>query len=147
MPDFATSIEIDAPIDVVFEHLVRPDLMTAWMGQHASLDPRPGGEFSVDINGYLVRGEYVEVAPPTRVVVSWGMAGVPDLPPGSSRVEFTLTPNPNGTTVRLEHTGLPEAFAKTHAAGWGNYLGRLSVAAHGGDPGPDTWRPNGNPYG
>ncbi|HET7465449.1 MAG TPA: SRPBCC domain-containing protein [Candidatus Dormibacteraeota bacterium] len=144
MPDFATSIDIEAPIDVVFEHLVKPDRMTRWMGSRATLHPVPGGEFSVDINGYLVRGEYVEVEPPHRVVVSWGMEGVEDLPPGSSRVEFTLTPTRNGTTVSLRHTALPESHSRGHATGWSNYLGRLAVAAGGSDPGPDDWRPGGN---
>lgn len=147
MPEFATSIDIEAPIDVVFEHLVRADLMTVWMGQRATLDAVPGGEFAVDINGYLVRGEYVEVERPRRVVVSWGFAGVDDLPPGSSRVEFTLAPMPNGTTVSVRHTGLPEAHAKTHTSGWGHYLVRLEAAAGGTDPGPDGWRPGRNSKG
>lgn len=139
MADFATHIEIAAPIELVFQHLVTPSGMTAWMGQHARLRPEPGGEFSVDINGYLVRGEYIEVEPPRRVVVSWGMEGIADLPPGSSRVEFTLTPSPAGTTVSLRHTGLPESRSKRHAAGWANYLARLDSAARGTDPGPDKW--------
>lgn len=144
MPDFATSIDIEAPIDVVFEHLVKPACMTRWMGTHATLRPVPGGEFSVDINGYLVRGEYIEVEPPHRVVVSWGMEGLEDLPPGSSRVEFTLTPTRSGTKVSLKHTALPETRSKGHATGWSNYLGRLAVAASGSDPGPDNWRPGVN---
>ena len=144
MPEFETSIDIEAPIDVVFEHLVRADRMTRWMGQHATLDAVPGGEFAVDINGYLVRGEYVEVVPPRRVVVTWGFAGAGALPPGSSRVEFTLAPAPNGTTVSVRHTGLPESHARTHASGWGNYLARLGAVARGADPGPDGWRPGSN---
>src|SRR5260370_4584490 len=124
MPDFATSIESEAPIEIVFEHLVEEDRMTRWMGQHATLHAVPGGEFSVDINGYLVRGEYIEVERPHRVVVSWGMAGLADLPPGSSRVEFVLTPAPRGTTVNLRHTHLPESRSKGHAA----------AAANSGDP-------------
>ena len=51
MADHATSIEIDAEPAVVFEYLVRPRAMTAWMGQHAVLEPRPGGVFAVDIAG------------------------------------------------------------------------------------------------
>lgn len=141
MPDFETSIEIEAPVEIVYEHLVRAERMTDWMGQHARLRPEPGGEFSVDINGYLIRGEYIEVEPPRRVVVSWGMAGVNDLPPGSSRVEFTLTATASGTNLTLRHTGLPERASKTHAAGWANYLTRLDLASRGIDAGPDRWLP------
>jgi uncharacterized protein YndB with AHSA1/START domain len=141
MPDFSTSIDIEAPPEVVFQHLVTAERMVSWMGQHAQLRPIPGGQFSVDINGYLVRGEYLEVDPPHRVVVSWGMAGTEELPPGSSRVEFTLTPTATGTTLSLSHTGLPDTHARTHAAGWANYLARLRTAARGIDPGPDNWIP------
>lgn len=139
MAEFSTSIDIEAPPDAVFTHLCTPAGMVAWMGQHAELEPVPGGVFAVDVNGTLFRGEYLEVDPPHRVVMSWGIAGSQDLPPGSSRVEFTLTPNANGTTLRLRHTGLPDTRAGTHAAGWTNYLGRLQLAAAGADPGADTW--------
>ena len=141
MPDYSSSIHIEAPPEVVFAHLVSAERMVSWMGQHAELRPVPGGEFAVDINGYLIRGEYLVVDPPHRVVVSWGMAGAEDLPPGSSRVEFILTPTSSGTNLDLHHTGLPEARASTHANGWHNYLTRLRSAAVGIDPGPDQWRP------
>jgi uncharacterized protein YndB with AHSA1/START domain len=139
VPDFATSIEIAAPPEVVFEHLVDARRMVAWMGQHAHLQPVLGGEFAVDINGYLFRGEYLEVDRPRRVTVSWGMAGARDLPPGSSRVEFTLTPTATGTSLSLVHTGLPDTRAGGHATGWANYLARLRSVATGLDPGPDNW--------
>jgi len=146
MTEFSTSIDIDAPPDVVFEHLVEPERMTSWMGQVAALDPVPGGEFGVDINGYLIRGRYLEVDRPHRVVVSWGMEGADDLPPGASRVEFKLTPTGAGTRLDLLHTGLPESRAGNHGAGWGHYLQRLQLAVTGSDAGPDDWRPdvNGN---
>jgi uncharacterized protein YndB with AHSA1/START domain len=141
MPEYVTSIEIDAPPEVVFAHLVTPERMVTWMGQHAELDPRPGGGFAVDINGALVRGEYLEVDPPRRVVVSWGMAGAQDLPPGSSRVEFTLIRTATGTTLNLAHTRLPETRMSTHGEGWTHYLDRLRVVLRGLDPGPDSWAP------
>ena len=83
------------------------------------------------------RGEYLEVEAPRRVVVSWGMAGNDEFPPGSSRVEFTLEPTQSGTTLHLLHTGLPAARARNHGLGWSHYLGRLAASASGGAPGPD----------
>jgi uncharacterized protein YndB with AHSA1/START domain len=141
MPDFSASIEIEAAPEVVFEHLVVAEKMVAWMGQHATLRPVPGGEFAVDINGYQVRGVYLEVDRPRRVVLTWGMAGTEDLPPGSSQVEFTLTAIATGTRLDLVHSGLPETRAHGHASGWANYLARLQSAARGVDPGPDDWLP------
>lgn len=137
MANFSTSIEIEAPPDVVFAYLVTAERMVSWMGQYADLQPVPGGGFAVDINGAAVRGEYLEVDPPHRVVVSWGMAGSDDLPPGSSRVEFTLTATASGTILNLVHTGLPDSRARGHATGWAHYLARLRSAAGGTDPGPD----------
>jgi uncharacterized protein YndB with AHSA1/START domain len=139
MAEFAASVDIAAPPDVVFEHLVTPGGMVAWMGQHAELDPRPDGTFAVDINGSPVRGRYLEVEPPRRVVVSWGVAGSEVHPPGSSRVEFTLVPVGDGTRLDLLHTGLPEERALGYARGWDHFLARLAMAAPGGDPGPDPW--------
>jgi uncharacterized protein YndB with AHSA1/START domain len=137
--DYATSIHIDAPPEIVFAHLVVPERLVAWMGHRATLDPVVGGEFAVDIGGSLVRGEYVEVEPPRRVVVTWGMAGSEDLPPSASRVEFLLTPVGGGTRVDLSHTGLPSSRAAGHADGWAHFLSRLATTATGEDPGPDPW--------
>lgn len=141
MADFSMAIDIDAPPEVVFDHLVTPERMVTWMGQRAELQPVPGGVFAVGIGGAPFRGEFVEVDRPHRVVVSWGLAGSSDLPPGSTRVEFTLTPTSSGTTLRLVHGGLPDKRLPGHEAGWRHYLGRLRLAAFGTDPGVDTFVP------
>jgi len=109
-----------------------------WMGERADLVPVPGGQFAVDIGGVPFRGEYVSVEKPRRVVVSWGMAGSDDFPPGSSRVEFTLEATQRGTTLHLVHSGLPDSRAAGHGLGWGHYLGRLTQAAQGTPPGADA---------
>jgi uncharacterized protein YndB with AHSA1/START domain len=136
---YVTEVDIAAPVEEVFRHLTDPAAMTRWMGQHATLDPVPGGGFAVDVNGVPVRGSYLEVDPPRRVVLSWGMAGNPDLPPGSTQVEFTLTPTGSGTRLRLVHRNLPDSQLPDHAAGWKHFLDRLLLAAAGHDPGPDRW--------
>jgi uncharacterized protein YndB with AHSA1/START domain len=141
MAEYATSIEIDAPPADVFDYLVTEAGMTAWMGQHATLDPRPGGGFAVDIAGYAIRGRYLDVHRPHRVVVSWGVAGSDDLPPGTSTVAFTLTPTAHGTRVDLVHSGLPDAHLDGHADGWTHFLARLHIVAPGGDAGHDDWVP------
>lgn len=141
MPEYLTSIDIQAPPDVVFAHLTTAEGMVAWMGQHADLHPEPGGVFAVDINGTPMRGTYLELDPPRRVVVSWGIADSSDFPPGTSRVEFTLTPIDTGTRLDLRHSGLPGTRTAGHAQGWANYLARLALVASGSDPGPDAWAP------
>lgn len=145
MPEFRTAIEVAASPDTVFEHLTTEAGMTAWMGQRAELDPQVGGVFAVDIAGHAIRGRYLHVERPVRVVVSWGMAGSDDLPPGASTVEFRLTAVGAGTRVELVHSGLPETELAGHVDGWEHFLPRLAVAALGGHAGPDEWRPLGDP--
>ena len=136
---FITEVELPAPVEEVFRHLTDPAAMIRWMGQHATLQPVPGGAFDVDINGVPVRGRYLEVEPPRRVLVSWGVTGNPELPPGATQVEFTLTPTAAGTRLRLVHSGLPPQQASIHEAGWQHFLDRLTRAASGPDPGADPW--------
>jgi uncharacterized protein YndB with AHSA1/START domain len=138
-------VEIAASPETVWELLVDPVKALRWWGIGAELDPRPGGRIRVHvIPGSVASGEFVELDPPRRLVYTWGWSeggGGPELvPPGSSTVEIELDPTPAGTTLRLTHRGLPnEESAGQHGAGWDNYLGRLAVAAGGGDPGPDPW--------
>jgi uncharacterized protein YndB with AHSA1/START domain len=129
VPEFSTSIDIEAPPEIVFAHLVTPEGMLAWLGQHAELDAKPGGVFAVDIDGNPVRGEYLEVDPPHSVVISWGVLGSDVLPVGSSRVEFRLTPIADGTRLDLTHSGLPEVEQPKHAEGWTHFLALLAQAA------------------
>ncbi|SEM61750.1 hypothetical protein SAMN05660976_05617 [Nonomuraea pusilla] len=46
----------------------------------------------MDIDGNLIRGEFVEVDRPRTVVVTWGLEGDDVLPAGSTKVAFRLTP-------------------------------------------------------
>ena len=140
MPEpFRHFVHVAAEPERVFEYFTRPDAIVRWMGDYAVLDPRPGGEFTLDINGVPVRGQYLELDPPRRLVISWGHAGSELLPPGASRVEITLAPEEGGTGVRIVHHGLPELERDLHAVGWAHFLGRLMVAGAGGDPGRDPW--------
>ncbi len=141
MAEHTTSIEIEAAPQEVFDYLVTPGGMTAWMGQRAVLEPHPGGVFEVDIAGSPIRGEYLVVAPPHRVVVSWGVAGSADLPPGGSTVSFTLSATASGTRVEVVHSGLPDPLLAGHADGWAHFLPRLGVVAQGGEAGEDDWMP------
>lgn len=139
VPPYRTSVVIAAPPEAVSPYLTRADAVVTWMGDYAVLDAVPSGVFHLDINGVPVRGRYLELDPPHRLLISWGHAGSDRLPPGSSTVEITLTPIPGGTRVSVEHRDLPPDDAAQHAAGWPHFLARLSVAARGDDPGPDPF--------
>lgn len=128
-------IRIEASPETVFAFFTDAEKMRRWKGRAAHLDARPGGVYRVDISDRDVAvGEYIEVDPPRRVVFTWGWEGNEQVPPGSSTVEVTLTPDGDGTIVRLVHRGLPAGAVPVHADGWLHYLPRLQMAAAGGDP-------------
>jgi uncharacterized protein YndB with AHSA1/START domain len=135
---------IAARPETVFAFFTDPDKMVRWKGSKAELAAHPGGIYRVEISPRtIVRGKYVEVDPPARLVFTWGWEGQEAggdehaVPPGSSRVEVSLEPDGDGTLVLLRHFDLPEPALEVHGQGWDLYLGRLVTAAAGGDPGPD----------
>lgn len=126
VPDVLTAtVRISAPPAVVFPYFVDPALMIQWIGEFADLQPEPGGTFALDFSKTPVRGEYVEVDPPRRVVFTWGVAGKDSLPPGSTTVEVVLTADGPDTIVELFHHDLPAEEIDGHREGWTTMLGRL----------------------
>jgi uncharacterized protein YndB with AHSA1/START domain len=133
-------VRIDASPETVFEYFVDPEKMVRWMGLSADLDPRPGGRYDVHVTPpFHAVGEFKEIDPPRFVSFTWGWDGGP-VPPGSSLVRVTLTPDGDGTTVVLEHSQLPDdEQVKGHREGWEHYFERLAIVATGGDAGVDPW--------
>jgi uncharacterized protein YndB with AHSA1/START domain len=137
------TVHIGAPPEVVWRYFTDPDRMLRWLGP-ADLDPRAGGHLRARLaDGPLVEGEYVELSPYERLVFTFGWAhtpGVPELPPGSSRVEVTLERTEVGTTLRLRHTNLPPELEDRTDSGWAGFLDALTHAAERGG------QPRGRPY-
>ena len=123
---------IEAPPEVVFAYLSDSARFVKWMGVGAELDPRPGGRYRIDVDGeHIASGEYREVDPPRRLVMSWGWEGHPTVPPGSTTVEITLTPEGGATVLRLRHLGLPdEEERRQHTEGWLLYTSRIRDVAN-----------------
>jgi uncharacterized protein YndB with AHSA1/START domain len=135
-------IAIAATPETVWELLTQENEAVKWMGRAAEFDLRPGGTYRVEvIPGNVALGEFVEIDPPHRLVITWGWeAGASTVAPGSSTIAFELTPDENGTLLRFRHFELPSAdAAASHGHGWDHYLGRLATLAAGDDPGRDPW--------
>jgi uncharacterized protein YndB with AHSA1/START domain len=132
-------IQVAAPPSTVFAFLTDPEKILRWMGTEATVDPHPGGIYLVNVGGKSVaRGSFTEVIPVHRLAYSFGWEGRENVPPGSSLIEIDLLDRDGGTLLRMAHSGLPDAQeCASHEEGWTHYLGRLGVAAAGGDPGPD----------
>jgi uncharacterized protein YndB with AHSA1/START domain len=129
--ELVKEIWIDAAPEKVFPYLVEPELLTTWIGEESWNDPRPGGVFRLKFNSEnVVRGEFVEVDPPRRVVYTWGSEERESLPAGSTTVAFDLEPENGGTRVRLQHSDLPTAReVEQHNEGWDYFLPLLAKAA------------------
>ena len=78
-------VRVAARPETVFAFWTDPGRMARWMGRDIRLDPRPGGELRIDYNGSdIVSGEFVELDPPTRIVLTWGWEAAGDAtPPGA----------------------------------------------------------------
>jgi uncharacterized protein YndB with AHSA1/START domain len=128
--ELVKEIWIDAAPDKVFPYLVEPELLTTWIGEESWNEPRPGGLFRLKFPQSIVRGEFVDVEPPRRVVYTWGREEGDSMPVGSTTVSFELEPENGGTRVRLRHAGLPSAEeVAQHTMGWDLFLPELAKVA------------------
>ena len=133
-----------------FSYFVDPEKHVLWLGTAVELDPKPGGIYLVEMTpASRVRGRYVEVDPPKRIVLEWGVEAEPDptmpevlysVPPGSTKVEITFASDGDATIVRLVQTGLRDDAAVGFTKfGWRGYLDRLVRVGAGIEPGPDPF--------
>ncbi len=127
-----------APPEVVFRFWTEAEHYGRWMGRTARLDPRPGGEYFVEMgDGFAAAGCFLEVDAPWQLAFSWGWArgagravrsGVQDdarLPPGASRAVVHLSDTEGGTGLRLEHHALSDRRLRDdHLLAWRTYLDR-----------------------
>lgn len=138
MTDIVIEQRIGASPSTVYAYLTDADRWRRWQGVDATLDPRPGGIFSMLMgNGMNARGEFVELVPDRRVVFTWGWVDHPAIPPGSTVVEIDLRPDGGETVVVLTHRSVPDSEVPPQRIGWSHYLPRLALAASGRDPGQD----------
>ena len=124
------SIRIAAPPHVVFPYLIDPPLLARWFGDATGSTPEPGGAFALAFaDSTSVRGQFVAIDPPKRVVFTWGVPGNDVLPPGSTTVEIVLTPDGSDTVVDVTHHDLPRSEVPSHQAGWTGLLNNLQRVA------------------
>ncbi|MGO1081276.1 SRPBCC family protein [Inquilinus sp. CA228] len=136
---FRREMRIPAPPATIFAFLTDPQKLLRWMGIAATLEPQPGGLYLLDVNGKdKVRGAFREVVPVHRLVYSFGWEGNEEVPPESSQIEIDLIEQPDGTLMRMTHSGLPPSAVPAHAKGWAHYLDRLAAVVADLDPGPDV---------
>jgi uncharacterized protein YndB with AHSA1/START domain len=133
---------IAARPSIVFEAMTTAEGVAAWFGPddlpvvRAEMDPRVGGAYRVhfrsldgqDGHDHEACGEFLELVPPRRIVMSWSWAfgGVPEERGRTSRIEIDLTPSGDTTVLTFTHTDLwNETSQKSHTGGWTGALNKL----------------------
>lgn len=158
-------IRVAAPPETVFAYFTDPVRIVQWLGEQATLDPRPGGVFRVvfqppqpvverlweafggdreqppeRLEEVAVVGRFLGVDPPRHIAFTWGFESEPSsATQQSTAVEVSLTTEGQETLVHLVHRGLPPEALAFHRAGWEHYLPRLATVAAGRDPGARSW--------
>ncbi len=135
---------IAAPVERVWSLITEPEHVGRWFGDAgAEIDLRPGGAMLMRWSEHgEVRARVEDIEPPHRFAYRWAAGEVaPEAelePHNSTRVEFTLEPDGDGTRLRVVESGFAslglddEARAKRHAGnieGWAAELGELEAYA------------------
>jgi uncharacterized protein YndB with AHSA1/START domain len=139
---FADRIEreivIEAPVERVWTTLTSAEHIGKWFADSgAEIDLKPGGAIVLHWKDYgAVAGLVEKVESPHTFAYRWGNGPGQD-PSGSNstHVEFTLTPEGNGTRLRVVETGISTLdgsdedrtkFYEEHSEGWKSELNELS---------------------
>jgi len=133
-------ITIAAPVERVWAVLTEPEHVGKWFGQGppARIDLRPGGVMHLDHGQYGRFPTRIEkVDPPHYFAYRWASAypGQEATEDNSTLVEFTLTPDGDGTRLYLVESGfatlvIPEktratASYESHSGGWTDVLAHV----------------------
>jgi len=129
-------IEIEAPIEAVFELLTDARGLLEWMAVEAESDPVVGGRLRWrHEDGSVMSGSFTALDPPRHLAFTYGWEkGGLDVPPGTTRVAIDLREVEGTTRLRLVHSRLPAPLADAHRHGWEYFLGRLAERARSGKP-------------
>jgi uncharacterized protein YndB with AHSA1/START domain len=128
---------LPAPPERVFRAWTDPAFLVRWWGPEGfttapghAIDIRPGGSYRTTMvsqkgESHTVSGTYREIAPPRRLVFTWGWER--DGQRGHETiVEITLEPAGDGTRLRLVQRLFQSAEQATnHRMGWTSSLNDL----------------------
>jgi uncharacterized protein YndB with AHSA1/START domain len=128
------SVELAHPPAKVWAALTTAEGLSAWFGEKATIDLRPGGAAQMTFQSGLTVDMRVErVEEPAVFGFTWRIPDLPDNDPRRTYVEFTLETAGAGTRLRVIETGFAQLADDsrrqtydTHAEGWESELGDLA---------------------
>jgi len=128
------TVHLERPPREVWSALTTAEGLSAWFGERATIDLRPGGAASMTFAGGLTVEMRVErVDEPNLFAYTWRLPDLPDDDPRRTYVEFTLEPERAGTVLRVVETGFAQLPIDTrsdtyesHSEGWSRELAELA---------------------
>jgi uncharacterized protein YndB with AHSA1/START domain len=123
----------------VFEAITRPEIARRYWGHENVSEWRPGAPWqhvraNAERTVELV-GEVVEIAPPTRLVITWANASQAGDPAATSRVTFDLEPYEGMVRLTVTHDELEagSGMANGIQKGWPIVLSSLKSLLETGE--------------
>jgi uncharacterized protein YndB with AHSA1/START domain len=119
--EIVTTRAFDAPIELVFDVLTKPEHVSKWFAAfedqvtECSIDLRVGGDYHIvsvtpDGRECSFRGTYLEIEPPTRTVATWLFEGWPD----ADAVETTELREADGVTTLTMNLAFRDQAGRDH---------------------------------
>lgn len=134
------TLTLTRPPGEVWRALTTAEGLSAWFGERANIDLRPGGTASMTFAGGATVAMRVErVEEPTVFAYTWQLPDLPEDDPRRTYVEFTLEAVADGTKLRVVETGFAQLPLDTrretydsHSDGWAQELAELAEHLDGG---------------
>ena len=119
--EIVTTREFDAPLELVFDVLTKPEHVRRWFAPftdvvtECSIDLRVGGGYHIvsvteDGTECSFRGTYLEVEPPIRTVATWLFEGWPD----ADAVETVVLHETDGVTTLTMNLAFRNQAGRDH---------------------------------
>jgi uncharacterized protein YndB with AHSA1/START domain len=113
------TVVIQARPQTVFSFFTDSERWASWWGAGSTIDPRAGGKMFIrHPDGTESSGEVLEVAPPERIVFTYGFVSGKPISSGSSRVTIRLEPAGLATRLHLFHEFAEASVRDEHVQGW-----------------------------
>ncbi len=127
------TVEINKPPARVWAALTTAEGLSAWFGETATIDLRPGGAASMTwSSGDRADMRVERIEEPAVFGFTWHIYGLPADDPRRTYVEFVLEPNGDGTRLTVTESGFSQLPDDDHrkafdgnTGGWKSELGEL----------------------
>ena len=134
--EIVTTREFDAPIELVFDVLTKPEHVSKWFPPFdhkmtvCSIDLRVGGNYHMvfvteDGTECSFRGTYLEIEPPTRTVETWLFEGWPN----AEAVETVELHETDGVTKMTMTLAFRDQAGRDHMTTFDGYEDSLDKMA------------------